>query len=69
METHEHYDRQHQDLRTENGIKYGDVIEKVNFEYSLACAIFLVAIKWIYGGSDEYVCFCFVLFCLVYIYV
>lgn len=34
METHEHYDRQHQDLRTEDGIKYGDVIEKVNFEYA-----------------------------------
>lgn len=33
METHENYNRQHQDLRTENGIKYGDVIEGVNFEY------------------------------------
>jgi len=33
METHEHYDRQHQDLRTENGISYGDVIEGVNFDY------------------------------------
>ncbi len=34
METNEHYDRQHQDLRTENGIKYGDVIEGVNFDYA-----------------------------------
>lgn len=34
METHEHYDRQHQDIRTENGIAYGDVIEKVNFDYA-----------------------------------
>ena len=34
METHENYNRQHQDLRTENGIKYGDVIEGVNFEYA-----------------------------------
>ncbi len=34
METHEHYDRQHQDLRIENDIKYGDVIEKVNFDYA-----------------------------------
>ncbi len=33
MEAHENYNRQHQDLRTENGIKYGDVIEGVNFEY------------------------------------
>ena len=34
METHEHYDRQHQNLRTENGIAYGDVIEGVNFPYA-----------------------------------
>ena len=33
MEAHENYNRQHQDLRTENGIEYGDVIEGVNFEY------------------------------------
>ncbi|WDI32423.1 M28 family metallopeptidase [Hyphococcus flavus] len=34
METHEHYDRQHQDLRSENGVQYGDVIEGVNFDYA-----------------------------------
>ncbi len=34
METHEHYQRQHQDLRVENGIAYGDVIEGVNFDYA-----------------------------------
>ena len=34
METHENYNRQHQDLRTEDGIEYGDVIEGVNFEYA-----------------------------------
>ncbi|NQZ76038.1 MAG: M28 family peptidase [Ekhidna sp.] len=34
MEAHENYNRQHQDLRTENGIDYGDVIEGVNFEYA-----------------------------------
>jgi Zn-dependent M28 family amino/carboxypeptidase len=34
METHEHYDRQHQDLRIEDGIEYGDVIEGVNFDYA-----------------------------------
>jgi peptidase M28-like protein len=34
METHEHYERQHQTLRTENGIDYGDVIEGVNFDYA-----------------------------------
>jgi len=34
METHEHYDRQHQDLRTENGRVYGDVVSGVNFPYA-----------------------------------
>jgi Zn-dependent M28 family amino/carboxypeptidase len=29
----ENYTRQHQDLRTENGIRYGDVIEGVDFAY------------------------------------
>ncbi len=34
METHEHYDRQHQDLRTEDGTKYGDTIEGVDKYYA-----------------------------------
>lgn len=34
METHENYTQQHQDLRTENGIKYGDTIEHVDFDYA-----------------------------------
>ncbi|WP_029416082.1 M28 family peptidase [Brevundimonas bacteroides] len=29
----EHYDRQHQDLRTENGRAYGDTIEGIDFDY------------------------------------
>ncbi len=33
METNEQYERQHQDLRTENGVAYGDVIEGVNFPF------------------------------------
>jgi Zn-dependent M28 family amino/carboxypeptidase len=32
-ETHEHYDRQHQNVRVENGVPYGDVLEGVNFAY------------------------------------
>ncbi|WP_421931294.1 M28 family peptidase [Phenylobacterium sp.] len=32
-EAAEHYDRQHQDLRTENGRPYGDTIEGVDFPY------------------------------------
>lgn len=34
MEAHENYNRQHQDIREENGIKYGDVIEGVDFAYT-----------------------------------
>ncbi len=33
METHENYNEQHQDIRTENSINYGDVITSVNFDY------------------------------------
>ena len=34
MEAHENYNQQHQDIREENGIKYGDVIEHVNFDFA-----------------------------------
>lgn len=50
MEAHEHYDRQHQDLRVENGIAYGDVVEGVNFDYARLLtavnAISLAGIAW-----------------------
>jgi Zn-dependent M28 family amino/carboxypeptidase len=32
-EANENYNRQHQDLRTENGVRYGDVLEGVDFAY------------------------------------
>jgi Zn-dependent M28 family amino/carboxypeptidase len=32
-ESHEDYTHQHQDIRTENGIAYGDTIEHVDFDY------------------------------------
>ncbi|MEP7085351.1 MAG: M20/M25/M40 family metallo-hydrolase, partial [Betaproteobacteria bacterium] len=32
-EAHEDYTRQHQDIRVENGIAYGDTIEGVDFDY------------------------------------
>ena len=34
MEAHENYTQQHQDIRTENGIDYGDRLEYVNFDYA-----------------------------------
>ena len=50
METHENYTQQHQDIREEDGIKYGDVIEHVNFEYASKLtavnAINLAALAW-----------------------
>ena len=50
MEAHENYNRQHQDIREENGIKYGDVIEGVNFEYAnkltAVNAITLASLAW-----------------------
>ena len=50
MEAHENYTRQHQDIRVENGIAYGDVIEGVNFDYAKKLtavnAINLAALAW-----------------------
>ena len=50
METNENYTRQHQDIRVENGIKYGDVIEGVNFDYAKKLtavnAITMAGIAW-----------------------
>ncbi len=50
METHENYNMQHQDIRMEDGIKYGDVIEGVDFDYAAKLtsvnAITLAGIAW-----------------------
>ncbi len=50
MEAHENYTQQHQDIRVENGIAYGDVLEHVNFEYAKKLtavnASNLAAIAW-----------------------
>ncbi|ODS63275.1 MAG: peptidase M28 [Arenimonas sp. SCN 70-307] len=50
METNEHYDRQHQDLRTENGRVYGDTIDGVDFDYAAKLtalnAVSLAGLAW-----------------------
>ena len=50
METHEQYERQHQDVRVENGIAYGDVIEGVDFRFAAKMsslnATVLAALAW-----------------------
>ena len=50
MEAHENYTQQHQDLRTEDGIKYGDTFEHVDFDYAAKLtavnAITLASLGW-----------------------
>ena len=50
MEAHENYVMQHQDIRLENEIAYGDVIEGVNFDYAKKLtsvnAINLASLAW-----------------------
>ena len=50
METNENYQRQHQDIREENGISYGDTIEGVNFDYAAKLtalnAVSLASMSW-----------------------
>lgn len=54
METHENYNEQHQDIRTENGINYGDVIESVNFEYAAKLtAVNALALASLASASPE----------------
>src|SRR5690606_3913602 len=50
METNEHYDRQHQDLRSEGGRVYGDTIDGVDFDYAAKLtalnAVSLAGMAW-----------------------
>ncbi len=50
METNEHYDRQHQDLRNEDGRAYGDVLSGVDFDFTAKLtslnAVTLASLAW-----------------------
>jgi len=50
MEAHENYTQQHQDIRMENGILYGDVLENVDFDYAAKLtavnALSLASLAW-----------------------
>ncbi len=50
METNENYTQQHQDLRVENGIEYGDTLEHVDFDYAAKLtalnAVTLASMAW-----------------------
>jgi len=57
MEAHENYTRQHQNLRTESGIAYGDVIEGVDFAYAAKMtaldAATLISLAWAPASPDS----------------
>ena len=59
MEAHENYTQQHQDIREENGIKYGDTFEQVNFPYAKKLtavnAISLAGLAWAPESPKEVV--------------
>ena len=50
MESHENYTQQHQDIRAEDGIEYGDILKHVNFKYAQKLtavnAINLASLAW-----------------------
>ena len=50
MEVNEHYDRQHQDIRNEQGQHFGDTIEFVNFDFAAKLtalnAVSLASLAW-----------------------
>lgn len=50
MEAHENYTQQHQDIREEDGIRYGDVLEHVDFGYAAKLtavnALALASLGW-----------------------
>ncbi|WP_339858392.1 M28 family metallopeptidase [Pseudohongiella acticola] len=50
METNENYNWQHQDIRVEDGIAYGDVLEHVDFDYTAKLtalnAVTMAAMSW-----------------------
>ncbi|MGO2292832.1 M28 family peptidase [Pseudoalteromonas sp.] len=57
METNENYNHQHQDLRTENGIIYGDTIDGVDFDYAAKLtalnAVSLASMAWAPAPPNE----------------
>ncbi len=58
MEAHENYVMQHQDIRTENGIEYGDVLSGVDYQYAKKLtavnAINLASIAWAPPAVKEF---------------
>lgn len=57
MEAHEHYDRQHQNIRVEDGRAYGDVIDGVDFDFAARMtavnAAVMAALAWAPPAPDN----------------
>ena len=57
MEAHENYNRQHQDIRNEDGIAYGDVLSGVNADYAAKLtavnALSLAGLAWAPAAPKE----------------
>lgn len=57
METNEHYQRQHQDLRVEKDVKFGDTIDGVDFDYAAKLtalnAVTLASMSWAPSPPSE----------------
>ncbi|WP_114490890.1 M28 family metallopeptidase [Candidatus Ulvibacter alkanivorans] len=57
MEAHENYTQQHQDLRIEDGIEYGDKLKFVNFDYAAKLtavnAITMASLAWAPPSPNE----------------
>ena len=57
MEAHENYTQQHQDIRMEGGIQYGDLLRFVNFDYAAKLttvnAINLASLAWAPPAPEE----------------
>ena len=54
METNEHYDRQHQDLRTEDGRVYGDTLDGVDFDYAARLTALNIAVMAQIAGAPPF---------------
>jgi hypothetical protein len=54
METNEHYDRQHQDLRTEDGRPFGDTVDGVDFDHAARLTSLNVAVMAQMAGAPPF---------------
>ncbi|BDW99802.1 M28 family metallopeptidase [Maricaulis maris] len=54
METNEHYDRQHQDLRSEDGRLFGDTVDGVDFDHAARLTSLNVAVMAQMAGAPPF---------------